>query len=539
MIGARRTIHRTKPAAVTTTDPVYLVVITGESNAAGTAANTDATVGELAARSAVKIWNNTGSTFENIDVGTNNNISQNFDGAYHGIELALTNTAAAGRWGSNTLYVVKSAWSGSRISSWLSGQTNRTNLASRISAALAELSGLGITPVPIVFYSQGINDANAAYSSASWAADTVGHFAYIRSLLGASTRIVATNFTPQVVTTPALADYNIELTGIAANDPLTTVLETSSFPLADGLHWGYTGFRQMAEAFTDAAIGVETVSEVTPLPAAGAFSASQSVILSSTGAAIYYTADGSVPTTGATLHTSAISVTESTTIKAVGVRKFKKNGAVATLNYDIGKTIAWDTSRKSSDITLSNGNVDAISAGGSGFNTVIANIGRISGKYYFEVKVVAYDGSNANYFAIGVVAGIPTAFNNYPGNSALGVPGASKQGGTQTNLRSDMTAGTNALLTVALNEVIGVAVDLDAGKIWLAQNGSFALADGVNTDNGADPTNGVNPWTTFTPGTRIYPAVALYQNNATNKLRILGAGTLAYSPPSGFSSWGT
>jgi uncharacterized repeat protein (TIGR03803 family) len=55
-------------------------------------------------------------------------------------------------------------------------------------------------------------------------------------------------------------------------------------------------------------------------PPAGTYSAAQSVIISSVGAnSIYYTTDGSTPTTASTLYTGAISLSTNTTLRAIGV----------------------------------------------------------------------------------------------------------------------------------------------------------------------------------------------------------------------------
>lgn len=85
----------------------------------------------------------------------------------------------------------------------------------------------------------------------------------------------------------------------------------------------------------------QTPTAATPgfSPTPGTFTAAQSVSLtdSTTGASIYYTTDGSAPTTGSTLYSSAtpISVPATTTIKAIAVASGYNNSDVASGTYTI------------------------------------------------------------------------------------------------------------------------------------------------------------------------------------------------------------
>ena len=113
---------------------VPLWVFTGESNASGYALNSEATAGELASRSSVRILNNTTLVWQDLDVGTNGNI----DGGplidttlHHGPESALANMIEAGRLSWSSVYLVKSAYAGSVIANWADGQTRWTDLVSR------------------------------------------------------------------------------------------------------------------------------------------------------------------------------------------------------------------------------------------------------------------------------------------------------------------------------------------------------------------------------------------------------------------------
>ncbi len=117
-------------------------------------------------------------------------------------------------------------------------------------------------------------------------------------------------------------------------------------------------------------------------PAAGPYSTTQNVTLScaTAGAAIYYTTDGSTPTTGSTLYTGAISVSNTTTVKAIAAAAHYGNSAVGSALYSFyivatGGTITTDGNYKvhkfnsSADFVITSGSGDVdylIVAGGAG-----------------------------------------------------------------------------------------------------------------------------------------------------------------------------
>ena len=71
-------------------------------------------------------------------------------------------------------------------------------------------------------------------------------------------------------------------------------------------------------------------------PASGSYEGTQNVTISSTaGATIYYTTDGTTPSTGSSVYSAAIPVSANTTIKAYAVKDSYDDSEVATAAYEI------------------------------------------------------------------------------------------------------------------------------------------------------------------------------------------------------------
>ena len=87
-----------------------------------------------------------------------------------------------------------------------------------------------------------------------------------------------------------------------------------------------------------ALMGVLTTALPTFSPAEGTYGSAQSVAIScaTTGATIYYTTDGSVPSGSSAQYSSPITVSTTTTIKAFAVATGMADSAVVTATYTIG-----------------------------------------------------------------------------------------------------------------------------------------------------------------------------------------------------------
>jgi len=74
-----------------------------------------------------------------------------------------------------------------------------------------------------------------------------------------------------------------------------------------------------------------------PAPGSNAANTPITLISGTSGAKIYYTTDGSTPTTGSTLYTGPITINGAVRIKAIAVKDGIDNSGVETFNYTFGK----------------------------------------------------------------------------------------------------------------------------------------------------------------------------------------------------------
>lgn len=86
-------------------------------------------------------------------------------------------------------------------------------------------------------------------------------------------------------------------------------------------------------------VGISNVATPTFSPAAGQYADAQTVTISceTSGATIYYTLDGSTPTSSSTVYSSPLTISETKTVKAIAI-KGSDQSAVATAKYTIGAT---------------------------------------------------------------------------------------------------------------------------------------------------------------------------------------------------------
>jgi hypothetical protein len=118
-----------------------------------------------------------------------------------------------------------------------------------------------------------------------------------------------------------------------------------------------------------------------PSPAGGSYTSAQSVTITDAtgGSTIYYTTNGTTPTTASTLYTGAIPVSATTTIEAIAVATGYSNSAVATATYTIGTTTTTPV-----DIALTSPTIYGIANSG----TPVPNGGLDGSGYAYDASLL-------------------------------------------------------------------------------------------------------------------------------------------------------
>jgi len=152
----------------------------------------------------------------------------------------------------------------------------------------------------------------------------------------------------------------------------TTIYYTTDGTTPTASSTRYTGAITVSVTQTIEAIAVEagftnstvasafyTISSVLQTPvfsvAAGTYATAQTVALSDphAGVTIYYTTDGTTPTTSSTVYTAPITVSTTETLEAIAVEAGFTNSAIATATYTINQQhevdLTWDAPSSSSD----------------------------------------------------------------------------------------------------------------------------------------------------------------------------------------------
>jgi hypothetical protein len=170
-------------------------------------------------------------------------------------------------------------------------------------------------------------------------------------------------------------------------------------------------------------------------------------------------------------------------------------------------------------ITLTNGNLDGNSTGAA-FRGATGTAGVFSGKWYWESTIQNTDSGNY-YGEFGFIktTDITGAITNPSGMN--GIVYYARNGRKISGGTSVVTSSSGA----TTGDVVQVAVDLDAGKIWFGVNNTWV-------DSG-NPASGTDAAYTGLSGTYL-PTIGVLDGGKCNAL--FGQRAFAYTAPSGFKA---
>ena len=184
--------------------------------------------------------------------------------------------------------------------------------------------------------------------------------------------------------------------------------------------------------------------------------------------------------------------------------------------------------------TLSAANLDFQGTGAAPRIAVATMQCTPSGKTYFEMRINTVAGAANNSQAGIVPAGI--SLTDYIGTSS-GRGYAIEQDGTNAfYLRLNGSTVGPIAVTPTSGDVIQVAVDLVAGKLWLGRNNTWYNSAGGTTGN---PSAGTNETATISTSSDWFPAVQKYNTSGSYSVNFGAGSGFSYTPPTGFKALNT
>jgi hypothetical protein len=302
-------------------------------------------------------------------------------------------------------------------------------------------------------------------------------------------------------------------------------VSTSEKLEAISVETGYTNSAVAASAYTiNTALPAPTFT-----PAAGTYSGTQSVTISdaTAGTTIYYTTNGTTPTTSSSVYSGAINVSASETLEAIAVEAGYTNSAVAAAAYTIDPsalpmptfTPVAGTYTSSQSVTISDatsGSTIYYTTNGTAPTTSSSEYsGSMTVSASETVEAIAVKSGSSNSGVAGAVYTI-----NLPQVPApTFTPAAGTYSGTRSVTISDATSGatiyytTNGRTPTTSSSVYSGAINVNASETLEA----IAVETGYTNSGVATATYTINvpqvAAPTFTPATGTYATAQLVTIN--------------------------
>ena len=160
-----------------------------------------------------------------------------------------------------------------------------------------------------------------------------------------------------------------------------------------------------------------------------------------------------------------------------------------------------------SSYTLTNGNLAVDGNASNAWRSLYGTFGLTSGKWYWEIKIDAYNSGDANNFAIGVVSSDQVDQTSSNGKFFGTAQGYAYHGKDGKKLNNDTVTANGASYgdSYTTGDIVGVFLDLDNHKLYFSKNGTVQAS--------GDPTSGstgTNAAFSITTGHTYFPAIANY-----------------------------
>ena len=232
----------------------------------------------------------------------------------------------------------------------------------------------------------------------------------------------------------------------------------------------------------------------------GLFNQSQQVTLSSNGATIYFTTDGSAPTAGAQRYTGALTLENDTTLKAVAMNGAGQSSSTLTLNFEFDYEAPADFALKALTGVINNSNAAAFALTiirgevNASYSVEINDTDRLTEAVRLSGQISNADGQDLSADLLTLVDGDLTAvliLTDAAGNVSmpfeLALTKAASATGVQITGAASVSSGTQIDSDVNESSVINVGNNDFASAQKIFSPG--VLGGYVNQPNSGEPGN--------------------------------------------------